>query len=407
MRKVFHSVRTRGAVLTLTIALFLSSSLASAQYDIYTFDVKSGATTRITTGLTGTDEYNPSFSNNNRLIVHDVVSSGGAAQDLYITDVRTKTSTPLVGGENGNDASWSPNGRFIAFDTAPFPGGFPSYDPNIYIVSGRGGAPRLVVETSDGYDDAGDPTNEGVIQTRAVRGGPRTTVVESGQNPVWSPNGDYIAYSDGDADHKEIFVIRVSSTGAPIGAPVQLTTAGTSVYDVQPTWSNNSRTIVFHSNRGGGGSFDLWSVPASGGTPTRLTGIPVDGDFDPSYSSNGKLVAYAAVGAPSSRPDTEPQGDGDAAEFKEVVLEQNSPNPFNPSTVIQFQLPEARQVLLTVYNGLGQEVRTLASGGFAAGQHQVVWDARDDNGNRVPSGIYLYRLQAGDLVKQQKMILLK
>lgn len=83
-------------------------------------------------------------------------------------------------------------------------------------------------------------------------------------------------------------------------------------------------------------------------------------------------------------------------------LEQNYPNPFNPSTRIQFNVPTAGNVKLTVFNVLGQEVATLINGAVTAGEHQVTFSA-----SSLPSGVYLYRLQQGNSVMIKKMLLLK
>ncbi|MFQ5633316.1 MAG: FlgD immunoglobulin-like domain containing protein, partial [bacterium] len=92
---------------------------------------------------------------------------------------------------------------------------------------------------------------------------------------------------------------------------------------------------------------------------------------------------------------------------EEFALEQNYPNPFNPSTVISFQLPVSTIVKLAIYNTMGQLVRTLANGEFASGANSVTWDATDESGMRVASGVYLYRLQAGAFVSQRKLLLMK
>jgi PKD repeat protein len=76
------------------------------------------------------------------------------------------------------------------------------------------------------------------------------------------------------------------------------------------------------------------------------------------------------------------------------ALEQNYPNPFNPSTRIQYNLPAPGEVYLRVYNLHGELVMTLVSGAQAAGEHVVYWDGRNHLGERVASGIYLYRLEA-------------
>ncbi|OGG50092.1 MAG: hypothetical protein A3F84_02590 [Candidatus Handelsmanbacteria bacterium RIFCSPLOWO2_12_FULL_64_10] len=86
---------------------------------------------------------------------------------------------------------------------------------------------------------------------------------------------------------------------------------------------------------------------------------------------------------------------------------KNYPNPFNPSTTISYTLPEASTVRLTIYNILGQQVRTLINNRQAAGIHAVQWDGHDDAGRSVASGLYFYRLTAGEFTQTQKMLLLK
>jgi glucuronoarabinoxylan endo-1,4-beta-xylanase len=83
-------------------------------------------------------------------------------------------------------------------------------------------------------------------------------------------------------------------------------------------------------------------------------------------------------------------------------LHQNYPNPFNPSTIIEFNLPVTSKVTLKVFNILGEEVATLLSASLLLGSHSVTWDA-----SNLASGVYLYRLQAGDYVETRKMILMR
>ncbi len=91
----------------------------------------------------------------------------------------------------------------------------------------------------------------------------------------------------------------------------------------------------------------------------------------------------------------------------EFILHQNEPNPFNPVTSISFDLSSRAFVTLTVYNVLGQAVVQLADEMFPAGRHEVIWDGLDARGSSVASGIYLYRLQAGQYGATRKMVLLK
>ena len=91
-----------------------------------------------------------------------------------------------------------------------------------------------------------------------------------------------------------------------------------------------------------------------------------------------------------------------------TALFQNLPNPFNPTTVIRFDLAHAGQVELRVFDVAGRLVKTLANAKFdAKAGHAVTWNGLDDDGRRVPSGIYFYRLVTDDFASTRKMIVLK
>jgi len=91
----------------------------------------------------------------------------------------------------------------------------------------------------------------------------------------------------------------------------------------------------------------------------------------------------------------------------EFALSQNYPNPFNPETTIEYQLPRRSHISLRIFNTLGQEIRTLVNEESSEGYHQVCWDGKDNAGNKVGSGIYLYQLQADNFIAVKKMILLE
>ena len=88
-------------------------------------------------------------------------------------------------------------------------------------------------------------------------------------------------------------------------------------------------------------------------------------------------------------------------------LKNSYPNPFNTRTTIEYMLPEDYHVKITVYNVLGQKVRLLLNEYQSSGQKSVIWDAKDNAGQEVSSGVYFYTIQAGDTVKTKKMLLLK
>ncbi|UCB52875.1 MAG: T9SS type A sorting domain-containing protein, partial [Candidatus Zixiibacteriota bacterium] len=83
------------------------------------------------------------------------------------------------------------------------------------------------------------------------------------------------------------------------------------------------------------------------------------------------------------------------------------PNPFNPETKISYYLPTASYVKLIVYNVLGQRVRTLFDGHQDSGTHTQLWDGKHEDGTALSSGIYFYRMQAGDFRETKKMSLMK
>ena len=89
------------------------------------------------------------------------------------------------------------------------------------------------------------------------------------------------------------------------------------------------------------------------------------------------------------------------------ALHQNTPNPFNAKTEIRYQIPKDCNVTLNVFNTLGQQMRTLTSGHQEAGLYSIIWDARDDGGRDLASGIYFCRLKAGDFGKTIKMVRVK
>jgi Tol biopolymer transport system component/regulation of enolase protein 1 (concanavalin A-like superfamily) len=263
-----------------------AKTLTCRTYDIYTYDTATGETRQIT-NLRDADEYNPNWSPNGNWIAHDVVRGDGA-HGIYVTNVQTGVSRPLAGAEDGgNDAAWSPNSSLIAFDRH-WVG-----DSSLYVTPPIGGRVRLV--RGDAISPAWSPNglrlafhqpSDGSIRTMTLNGGGVKLVAASGEHPVWSPDGKWIAYEhDGD-----IWKVRVTLLGAPLGQPIQVTTVGTQ--EGHATWSADSQTIAFHS--GIGRDFDIWTIPATGGMATWLTGAPGFGDYDPAYSKNGRYIAYGS-----------------------------------------------------------------------------------------------------------------
>ncbi len=92
---------------------------------------------------------------------------------------------------------------------------------------------------------------------------------------------------------------------------------------------------------------------------------------------------------------------------KQFALHQNYPNPFNPSTAITYDIKDPGKVSIKIYNTLGQEVRTLVNAKQNAGTYSIMWDGRNNAGQAVSSGIYIYRMQTGNFIQSRKMMFLK
>jgi parallel beta-helix repeat protein len=134
-------------------------------------------------------------------------------------------------------------------------------------------------------------------------------------------------------------------------------------------------------------------------------------------NKNSPIVRLSGIGG-LPKPDEEEDHSSNLLPAN-FVLEQNYPNPFgnaaaspafieeNHKTTIQFAVPAAAQVTLQIYDIRGALVKTLVSGMLAAGRHQIVWNGKNKNGQPVASGIYLYRIQAGNFLQTKRMLLVR
>lgn len=179
----------------------------------------------------------------------------------------------------------------------------------------------------------------------------------------------------------------------------------------------NSRGHIF-----AGGSGGVFRSTNDGGSWTAINSSLTDTDVRSlAINASGHIFAGTVSGmvfrSAQSTTTVQEIADDLPAAFS---LEQNYPNPFsrearspalgggNPATTIQFSLLHDAFVTLKVYNILGEEITTLAAENFPAGKHQVHWNANADNFKReIRSGVYFYRLQAGNIVQIKKLILLE
>jgi hypothetical protein len=89
------------------------------------------------------------------------------------------------------------------------------------------------------------------------------------------------------------------------------------------------------------------------------------------------------------------------------VISRNYPNPFNPSTTIEFSIPQKAWAKMNVYNIRGQKVKNLINSEIERGHHKIVWDGRDGTNRKVSSGIYFIRLESGGKTNTRKIMLMK
>lgn len=149
------------------------------------------------------------------------------------------------------------------------------------------------------------------------------------------------------------------------------------------------------------------ATPLMAAAPLRIGRahfIPTDNWYIPPFRGridNVKVYNYPAVGITDVRsetPKTIPW---------QFTLGQNYPNPFNPSTEIRFTIPKFEHVSLVVYDVLGRRVKTLIDEQMHAGEHRATWNGTNDANVAVASGVYFYKLKAGDATKTLKMLLVR
>ncbi|MCC7265020.1 MAG: T9SS type A sorting domain-containing protein [Candidatus Latescibacteria bacterium] len=150
--------------------------------------------------------------------------------------------------------------------------------------------------------------------------------------------------------------------------------------------------------------------PADGGTPPppATPAPPVEGSTPPADgTTTPPATGTTTPPADGSTPPAAAAKAGGMGIPQDFALGANYPNPFNPETTIGYQLPATVQVRLEIYDVLGQKVRTLVQQVEPAGYHSAVWDGRDDAGQALAGGIYLYRLQAEQFSEVRRLLLLK
>lgn len=190
-------------------------------------------------------------------------------------------------------------------------------------------------------------------------------------------------------------VHNVSVSGSAFNPAIITITQGDTV-----RWTNFDG--VTHTATSDPGSIDTWDLSLPPGTNKQrqfnIVGI-LSYHCTPHPFMQGTVMVEQI---------TDVRSNGNSVLPKKFRLLQNFPNPFNASTLISYQLPQTGEVTLTIYNILGQKVRIFQPGKQSAGSYSINWDGSNQEGSQVSSGIYFYRLRAGDSFNQvRKMTLIK
>jgi len=287
---------------TLAACGWTAAADAQSTVHLYIYDTHTGTVTQAT-GPMERDPYNASFSNNGKMLVHDLTDTvTGAPQLLGVTNLAKGTTTSL--GLVGNDAVWSPNGKHIAYDNGDLD------VPILLIVAAAGGTPVTVrtwaVEASWSNNSrrlAFSEWWEGYIGTVGLDGTETRFDFATlgsyegyGCNPAYSPNGKLIVYERYEClwgAPGPLMAIPVNEQGQPLGTPYQITSGG--YYAQAPSFSNDGKTIVLAGNASNPSAYDwgLYTVSVYGGDPVLLFDRPGKGDWDPAYSKNGRYIVFS------------------------------------------------------------------------------------------------------------------
>jgi hypothetical protein len=268
-----------------------------------------------------------------------------------------------------------------------------------YIIAGHNWYNAILIKT----DANGD-----TLWTKMFEGG---SVVNGSRSVQQTSDGGYVlcgfSYGSGDND---AWLIKTDANGDTLWTKTFGGDSSDVGYSIQQT-SDGGYVLCGYTNSYGSGDFDAWLIKTDANGDTLWTKTIGDtgcldwGNSVQQTSDGGYIVAGSKDGdvlLVKVAPDITSIDENPNVALNNYQLHQNYPNPYNPSTTIEFALPKSEYVELKVYNLLGKEVTTLVSEKLNQGNHTYQFD-----GKNLASGVYYYRIEAGNFVQTRKMIYLK
>ena len=315
-----------------------------------------------------------------------ITSAGGAAKEaatgnsslipvIEIIDLASGDRSVIA--ENVSDGCWSPDGKHFAYVDADYYG-ITVLDTTTGIdnkITESGGSPCFTPDGSSVlYVDMSGGVSNRLIRTPLSGGAP---VLLSGEgfwwNPKVSPDGEWVLSSDGASDYGQYSRMLAYNLKTARMYDILIPT---SEAVLMGDWSPNGRQFCYTHAQDG-------------------------------FSSGGNVQKSAIFIENFSPRNLDSQETSVSAQPVEFKIVGNFPNPFNPSTTIQFSLPAEGFTELYIYGMNGQKIRELVSRSMPAGMHSIIWNGRDQKGSPVSSGVYFARLKMHGKVESRRMTLVK